>query len=50
MPDDKSDPDVILLPTVNPESDDAVYDLRGMKVSTPQDGKVYIVKGKKIIK
>ena len=45
-----SEPNAILLPTVNPESDDAVYDLRGMKVSTPQDGKVYIVKGKKIIK
>ena len=44
-----SEPNAILLPTVNPESDDAVYDLRGMKVSTPQDGKVYIVKGKKII-
>ena len=46
----EGDPNAILLPTVNPESDDAVYDLRGMKVSTPQDGKVYIVKGKKIIK
>ena len=45
-----SEPNAILLPTVIPESDDAVYDLRGMKVSTPQDGKVYIVKGKKIIK
>ena len=45
-----SEPNAILLPTVISESDDAVYDLRGMKVSTPQDGKVYIVKGKKIIK
>ena len=45
-----SEPNAILLPTVIPESDDAVYDLRGIKVSTPQDGKVYIVKGKKIIK
>ena len=45
-----SEPNAILLPNATPDSDDAIYDLRGMKVSTPQDGKVYIVKGKKIIK
>lgn len=45
-----SEPNAILLPTATPDSHDAIYDLRGMKVSTPQDGKVYIVKGKKIIK
>ena len=45
-----SEPNAILLPTATPDSDDAIYDLRGMKVSTPQDGKVYIVKGKKVIK
>ena len=45
-----SEPNAILLPTATPDSDDAIYDLRGMKVTSPQDGKVYIVKGKKIIK
>lgn len=45
-----SEPNAIHLPTATPDSDDAIYDLRGMKVCTPQDGKVYIVKGKKIIK
>ena len=45
-----SEPNAILLPTAPPDSDDAIYDLRGMKVTSPQDGKVYIVKGKKIIK
>lgn len=45
-----SEPNAIHLPTATPDSDDAIYDLRGMKVTSPQDGKVYIVKGKKIIK
>ena len=45
-----SEPNAIHLPTASPDSDDAIYDLRGMKVTSPQDGKVYIVKGKKIIK
>ena len=45
-----SEPNAILLPTATPDSDDAIYDLRGMKVTSPQDGKVYIVKGKKVIK
>lgn len=45
-----SEPNAIHLPTASPDSDTKIYDLRGMKVSTPQDGKVYIVKGKKVIK
>ena len=45
-----SEPNAILLPTATPDSDGAIYDLRGMKVTSPQDGNLYIVKGKKIIK
>ena len=45
-----SEPNAIHLPTASPDSDATIYNLRGMKVTSPQDGKVYIVKGKKIIK
>ena len=43
-------PNAIHLPTVNPDSDNTLYDLRGVKISNPQNGKVYIVRGKKILR
>ena len=43
-------PNAIHLPTVNPDSDNTLYDLRGVKISNPQNGKVYIVSGKKILR
>lgn len=43
-------PNAILLPSVNPDLDNTVYDLRGVKISNPQNGKVYIVRGKKILR
>lgn len=43
-------PNAIHLPTVNLDSDNTLYDLRGVKISNPQNGKVYIVRGKKILR
>lgn len=43
-------PNAIHLPTVNSDSDNTLYDLRGVKISNPQNGKVYIVRGKKILR
>ena len=43
-------PNAILLPSVNPDLDKTVYDLRGVKISNPQNGKVYIVSGNKILR
>ena len=43
-------PNAIHLPTVNPDSDNTLYDLRGVKISNPQNGKMYIVRGKKILR
>ena len=43
-------PNAIHLPTVNPDSENTLYDLRGVKISNPQNGKVYIVRGKKILR
>ena len=43
-------PNVILLPTVNPDYDTTFYNLRGVKVLNPAKGNVYIVNGKKIIR
>ena len=43
-------PNAIHLPTLNPDSDNTLYDLRGVKISNPQNGKVYIVSGKKILR
>ena len=43
-------PNAIHLPTVNLDSDNTLYDLRGVKISNPQNGKVYIVSGKKILR
>ena len=45
-----SEPNAIHLPTVNPDSDNTLYDLRGVKISNPQNGKLYIVRGKKILR
>ena len=45
-----SEPNAILHPTVNLDSDNTLYDLRGVKISNPQNGKVYIVRGKKILR
>ena len=43
------EPNAILLPTVTSASEATYYNLRGVKVSNPAEGKVYIVNGKKII-
>lgn len=43
-----SEPNAILLPTISPDSHDAIYDLRGVKISNPHNGNLYIINGKKI--
>ena len=45
-----AEPNAILLPSFTNTSDASVYDLRGVKVSNPAEGKVYIFNGKKIIR
>ena len=45
-----SEPNAILHPTVNPDSDTTFYNLRGVKVLNPAKGNVYIVRGKKILR
>lgn len=45
-----SEPNAILHPTVNLDSDTTFYNLRGVKVLNPAKGNVYIVRGKKILR